>query len=251
MKIGAVLVLVYLIDTPLRAAEAIVFSYIQSNAAPFALMDAKDALSGGILKDVGAGIGKELNKPVKFKLSSRNRISSDIVEGAVDVNCFLKQSWVPDSKLFDWTSNASFSDSNRLYILSESNDISSVDQLKGKKIGTYLGYYYSPEVMDGFKKNIFIRSDITDGKQNYLKLLAKRIDAFIESEIIYLYQAKKKKDLQGKLKAASLKLAGEGEVYCAVSKKSATKVAEIDKALGIMHANGSINKILESYRSPF
>ena len=89
----------------------------------------------------------------------------------------------PSSERFKkWNMVGPIRENNRAYFVlhdSEIKDIKSVEQLRGLKVGTVLGYQYTKDFMQA---TFFTKDEVVEFPQNIHKLVRGRIDIVLENE---------------------------------------------------------------------
>lgn len=132
-----------------------------------------------------------------------------------------------------------------LYILKESEDIATYEELRGKVIGAKRGVKFFKRFDED--PSIQIEEIHTD-ELNFMKLVAGRIDAVIVTESIGDYLLAKS-GLGQKIKKASFRYDKEVPVYFAVSKKSPlmSRVHELEDAARQLKQSGRFDQIIHHY----
>ncbi len=223
-------------------AQTLIIGFNDGNAEPYAFISG-GMINGGIIKDIGDAVAKELNVKVEYKQSTANRIKVEVKEGTIHVLPIFNPAWWPTPGDFNWTSPL-FPETN-IFVTSKAKPfaINGFDDLKGKRIGTILGYYY-PTLDPYFKKGEMIRDDGSSLQQNFDKLKAGRIDALVDSNIILSY---KLKSLGADFQASSFAAASQ-DVYFGLSKTLPVDGAKLLAAFEKIKKSGLIDSILKKYR---
>lgn len=197
-------------------------------------------LVDGIHRDIGVELARRMKRTPKFMSLPRKRIVKALQDGAADVLCSYVPEWLDGS--FLWTQP--FIPIVEVLITDRSverpNDLS---ELAGKPIGTVLGYAH-PELVailgDGF-----VRADGPTTEANLRKLAAGRVKYAVTGKSFLEWRMK-----QGDL-ALSLYPPMVVKTYmgqCAVSPKGRAKLADVDRAIGEMVKDGSVNAIVARYK---
>ncbi|MEH6345968.1 MAG: transporter substrate-binding domain-containing protein [Bermanella sp.] len=87
-----------------------------------------------------------------------------------------------DERFKKWNMVGPFRENNRGYFVlhdSKIKDIKSVEQLRGLKVGTVLGYHYTKDFMQA---TFFTKDEVVEFPQNIHKLVRGRIDVVVENE---------------------------------------------------------------------
>lgn len=229
-----------------NAETEIIFSYWHESGPPF-VVEKDNVLTGGIVKDIGDRVAKELNLQPKYILIPTKRVEIRLAEGGIHVACMSNPQWFENGDLYDWSEALFGATDNFIVKAGNENSIMEWDDLDGKRIGVYVNYVYHPNVMKKFaeKKTVPVK---VSGFEAALNLLShNRLDAVIDFGIIarsYL----KENNLQDEFKFAQ-KAADEFELYCAISKKSPHDAEGIRSAIKKIVDRGDIDKVLENYSS--
>lgn len=238
-----VLSLLVLLALSGAGAQSLVIGFNEGNAEPYAFIS-NNALTSGIIKDIGDAVGKQLGVPVEYRISTRNRIEGELKAGTVHVLPIFNPGWTATPKDYAWTP-VLFPETN-IFVVAKARPIAikSFDDLKGKRIGTILGYFY-PTLDPYFKKGDMVRDDANNLQQNLDKLRAGRIDAIIDSSIILGY--KLKGSLGTDFQASSF-VAASQDIYFGISKSMPLDADKVIAAFDKVKASGEIDAILKKYR---
>ena len=125
------------------------------------------------------------------------------------------------------------------------------EDLFGKRIGIVRGFVINKDFDDAFKSGKIIVEEVTELKQNILKLLAGRIDAFVHQQDITVYALKTKK-FEGNVVMLPVPIEPARPSYLMISK--AAKIPEkerltesLNTALKNMQQDGTVEKIYDKY----
>jgi len=247
IKSGLLLVIILLIINS-AAAKELIINFSPGNSEPYAFLELQAGnviLSGGIIKDLADGLGKEMGVPIIYKKYPRKRRKSGLEKGHIHGVCIWNPLWESNPENYDW-SIPLFEESN-WFVLKKENSfpVKSFDDLNGKRLGTILGYHYVG-LMDHFKQKLIIRDDVRTLKQNFNKLNANRIDAFIDSNILIEYYLLSNNIYDQH--SIGEKIASKHDIYCGFSKKSPFPISQINAAFTRMKDRGDIENILKKYR---
>ena len=194
----------------------------------------------GIHHDIGVALARHMQRTPRFMSLPRKRIARALDQGAADVLCSYVPEWLDGS--YHWTQP--FIPIVEVLIADRGaprpRDITA---LAGKPIGTVLGYSH-PEMV-ALLGSGFVRADGPTTEANLRKLAAGRIQ----------YALTGKSFLDWRLKLGDPPLALHPPMMvksymgqCAVSPKGRSKVAEVDRAVGAMLRDGTVNTIVARYR---
>ncbi|XGC79559.1 substrate-binding periplasmic protein [Bdellovibrio bacteriovorus] len=198
-------------------------------------------LEGGILKDLGEAIYKELKLPLKVYLVPKRRVAPSLVSGNVAIVCHLNEVWqLPIKNDVLWS--VDLYRSTNLIVYLGNKPVQKIKDLQGERVGTVLNFVY--QVMDEyFKKGGVIREDAPNNDANIQKLINGRISYAIMSNLEFAYYKK----MYPALESADLGL-DTVMTKCALSKKQdIITIDELNKALSSIKKSGQLDRILKSY----
>lgn len=229
---------------PTTTPIPILYGFNDSNSPPFVFSDNSTrppTVTGGLFFDLALAVGKKLNRPLKFILLPRNRLDSSLASGDVELICYNAEEWVGKyAKDYNWSipifKQSNYVVSNR--ITTNNIKMKSLDDLKGKTIGTALGFVY-PGLTKYFKEGSVKREDVLSGSANIAKLNAQRIQFIILNNLEYVYYKKKYPDLT----RAPFEI-DPITVKCAASKKSNLKIEDVNTALKELMKSDQLQRIL-------
>jgi polar amino acid transport system substrate-binding protein len=197
-------------------------------------------LVDGMHRDIGEELARHMKRTLKFMALPRKRIVKALQEGAADVLCSYVPEWLDGT--FYWSQP--FIPIVEVLITDRSvarpRDIG---ELAGKPIGTVLGYAH-PELVailgDGF-----VRSDGPTTESNLRKVAAGRVKYAVTGKSALDWRLKQGEPLLT-LHPPMVVKSYMGQ--CAVSPKGRAGLAEVDRAIGAMLRDGSINAIVARYK---
>ncbi|WP_374028300.1 substrate-binding periplasmic protein [Bdellovibrio bacteriovorus] len=197
-------------------------------------------LEGGLLKDLGLALFKELNLDPTWILLPKSRVASNLNSGNVHLVCHLNEVWQPAIRDTVSWSHELYRSSN-LIVYIGGKPIHKAKDLYGKRVGGVLNFIYQ-YMDDYFKKGLILREDGPNNESNIQKLLNGRIDYIIMSNLEFEYYKK----IYSSLESADL---GMDEVItkCALSPKAPVSLEELNRAIDTIRKNGTLEKILKSY----
>ncbi len=197
-------------------------------------------LVDGIHRDIGLALASHMKRTPKFMSLPRKRIVRALEKGDADVLCSYVPEWLDGS--FHWTQP--FIPIVQVLIADRSVERpDTILDLAGKPIGTVLGYAH-PEMLDLLGDG-FIRADGPSTEANFRKVAAGRIKYALTGKT-FLEWRMKQGDLPLSLHPPLVVTSYMGQ--CAVSPKGRAKVAEVDRAIGQMIKDGTVNAIVARYR---
>lgn len=197
-------------------------------------------LVDGIHRDVGLALAHHMRRTPQFMALPRKRIARALQRGEADVLCSYVPEWLDGS--FHWTQP--FIPIVEVLIADRSVvRPQNIAQLAGKPIGTVLGYAH-PE-MAALLGDSFVRADGPTSESNLRKLAAGRIRYALTGKS-FLEWRTRQGDLALSLHPPLVVKSYMGQ--CAVAPKGRASVAEVDRAIGRMLTDGTINAIVARYR---
>lgn len=207
-----------------------------------------DNLPGyGFSNDLTVQVMKRMGYTVQVTVMPWNRALEAVKAGEYDI---LPTVWYNKDRESFLKYSEPFA-VNRLVFVHRADqpfEFHSLDDLKGKTVGTVFGYAYDPNFLSS---NLFKREEVKDIVLNLKKVAAGRIDLTLDDELVlkYLIQTQAP-DLQSKLALTKGALT-ENKLYVAFSRKrpDADKLAaDFNKGLAELKADGTYAKILAAHK---
>ena len=197
-------------------------------------------LVDGIHRDVGLALAARMKRSARFMSLPRKRIVRALEKGDADVLCSYVPEWLEGS--FHWTQP--FIPIVEVLIADRSVERPrDIADLAGKPIGTVLGYSH-PEMLALLGVG-FVRADGPSTEANFRKVAAGRIRYALTSKSFLEWRVKQG-DLGLSLHPPLVVKSYMGQ--CAVSAKGRARVADVDRSIGQMVKDGTINAIVARYR---
>jgi polar amino acid transport system substrate-binding protein len=198
-------------------------------------------LDGGILKDLGTALFKELSLTPEFTLLPKKRVAPSLLSGTVNMVCHLHESWQSKIASDVFWSHELYRSAN-LVVYIGNKPIRKLKELAGQRLGGVLNFVYT-DAEDLFAKNIVHRENGPNNESNIQKLLNGRINYIIMSNLEYDYYKK----IYPNLDRADFDMDAL-HTKCALSKKSKITLENLNKAIATLKKNGEIERILKSYQ---
>jgi ABC-type amino acid transport substrate-binding protein len=199
----------------------------------------------GLMKYLGDALARTLGMRPEYVVVSRNRVEGNIEQNKVDIHCNTNPKWYSNAAHLGWTREL-FPQVERLISLKGEPDITELSQLKGKRIGTTLGYHYaSLEPMWQAKQATRVNDTRIDLLMRALQV--KITDVAIDSELEFAAWAKANPHEARALKVHPMVFSSV-PTMCAVAPKSNISVKELDQAIEKMDKGGQIKAILARYQ---
>ncbi|MES2321460.1 MAG: transporter substrate-binding domain-containing protein [Pseudomonadota bacterium] len=197
-------------------------------------------LVDGIHRDIGLELARRTGRTPKFMSLPRKRIVLAMERGEADVLCSYVPEWLDGT--FHWTQP--FIPIVQVLITDRSVPAPhDVAELAGKPIGTVLGYVH-PELEKILGKD-FVRADGPTTEANLRKVAAGRVKYAVTGRSFLDYRMKVGDPI---LTLHPPLVVSTYMGQCAVSPRGRVKVDEIDRAIGHMLRDGTVNAIVAKYR---
>lgn len=229
-----------LLAIPGRAGELV---YVVSTGSAMPMTDFRDGvLVGGLLKEFGDALARELRMTPRYLTVPRKRVETPLASGQADILCDLRPEWL-DGKDWLW-SEAIFTNNEIVATRLDTAAVRSVDELRRQRIGTILGYRYAHlEVPLGDE---FARDDATSDDFNLSKLLRKRFRYMLTNSLYFDYQRKIHPE-RALLNPAAYKVSAF-DTYCALPPRGKLALPALDRAIQALKRRGEIQAILDRFR---
>ena len=197
-------------------------------------------LVAGIHRDIGVALARHMQRTPRFLSLPRKRVVRALSDGAADVLCSYVPEWL-DAK-FAWTQP--FIPIVEVLITDrKAPRPGSIAELAGKPIGTVLGYAH-PELEEVLGR-AFVREDGPTTVATLRKLSVGRVSYAVTGKS-FLDWHQKQGDPPLSLHPPLVVKTYMGR--CAVSPKGGARVADVDRAVGLMITDGTIAAIVAKYR---
>ena len=219
-------------------AQEIVFVAPTNLTMPLARFESEQ-LSGGILKDLGEAIAQRLGLQPRFVTQPSKRVGPALQQGKADGVCYVLPHWLEGS--YNWSVPV-IPNAGLVVAHGDAPAARAVADFADKPLGTVLGYRY-PQFEQPLGSH-FVRDDAPTMEANLRKLAAGRIKyAIIEQNTLaYFLRSNPGVPLKGILQVAHY------TTQCAFSRESKLPFAEVNKAIGGLVTDGSVERILTRYR---
>lgn len=202
-----------------------------------------EELTGGLLKDFGDALARELAMRPRYLNLPRKRVEAALVAGQADLLCDLRPEWL-DSKDWMWSESVF---SNNMIIASRvgTPPLLNLKELAGQRVGTVLGYRY-PEVENQLGNTAFWRDDASSDEINTTKLLNNRFRYMMSNSLYFDYQ--RKVHPRGALLNAEVFTIRPFDTYCALPPKGRLDIVRVNRAILALRKRGDMLKIVDRYR---
>lgn len=217
-----------------RAAD-LVFVAASNHAEPLSRFE-KGVLSGGIVKDVGDLLARQLGRRARYLSLPAKRAPAALRAGEADLICYSRPEWIGREGLH-W-SPMFIPNAEVVAAHVSAPPLQRLEDLEGQRVGTVLGYVYGETEQRGR----FRRDDAPDMAANLRKLAAGRTP-YALTELISLQAAQRREpSLREALRLERF------EAGCALSARSSLAPAVLDAAVQALVRSGEVERLLARYR---
>jgi ABC-type amino acid transport substrate-binding protein len=211
--------------TPLRYVEKVDGMLSATQRPPTAFQD-----------KLGAALARQLKRPIQYIQLPRTRVVAGLENGDGDILCSYLPEWLPGE--VDWT-RAFIPVSEVVLTLPHVKPPASVEDLRGKPLGTVLGFRY-PTLEKTLGKD-FVRDDAPTSTLSIRKWQAGRFDYLVTPRSVITQHL-----ANGMLQPGYHSLTiSEVKTKCAVSRKSKITVDEFNAAINALEKSGEMAEILK------
>jgi ABC-type amino acid transport substrate-binding protein len=226
-------------------AQQLVFAVSTGSAMP--MTEFRDgALAGGLLKELGDALARELHLTPRYLPQPRKRVEEALLSGHADVLCDLRPEWLERK---DWLwSEAIFSNTQIIASRADTAPVQRLAQLDQLRVGTILGYYY-PQLEQALGEPLsvhFVRDEAASDDLNLAKLLRHRYAYMVTNALYFDYQLKTHPD-RARLNPASYPVMAF-DTYCAVPPRGKLPLASLNRAIQALKRRGDIQAMLARFR---
>ncbi len=222
----------------MAAEREMVFIAPMSAAMPLASFN-DGQISAGIIKDISEAIAHKLGRTAKFISIPGKRVELSLASGEADGVCNVLPGWIKGD--FHWSRPLI---PNALIVISHRDApvVRSLGDLKGKRVGTVLGYRYPG--LEGIVDKVFLREDARTVQQVFMKMEAGRNAHAIAERLEFDYELRANREL----KLREDLVHDTYKTSCAFSRLSKIPFADVEQAIAMLVASGAIDLILARYR---
>ncbi|MEO3680325.1 transporter substrate-binding domain-containing protein [Rheinheimera sp. FR7-31] len=214
----------------------------ESNTPPYAIFAADGSLQAGISKDIIDELARQLGAGVSYLNLPRTRVEPWLRDGKAELACFLNPDWVNEPEKLNWTGPL-FSTQQLMVRRKESEPVTAIQYLAGKRVGTTWGFTY-PELEQVFRLGDVIRDDAHSLESNLMRLKQGRLDVVMTVDLSYLFYVKTSGDTSF---AADGLWSEPPSVYCALSNYDEALSARLQQQFEQLVQNGFIGQQLNFY----
>ena len=222
-------------------AVEIKFGVNANNSAPLLYQfENPNLATGGFIYEISVAIAEDMNLDYSVVPLPKKRMTKELKNGNVDLTCHSSLHWDYDFKNEFLWSRPIFIYTNVLVAL---KDIAfkNPQQISGITLGTVENYSYR-DLNTGFKNRKILRQNASAVSESVKKLLAKRLEYIVMSEIEFYYY----KSIYPELKRSSF-LLDKTDVQCALNKKSSLTLHQLNKSIQRLKDKKVFDQIYNRY----
>ncbi len=198
-----------------------------------------ERITSGIIKDISEAIGKRVGRRVRFVALAGTQVSTALSEGRVDGICHVRPHWIDGD--FHW-SRPLIPDAELIASHLDAPVIRTLGDLRDRTVGTVIGYRY-PRVEQVLGMRLK-RDDAPTMEENLKKMMGNGARHTIMGRNTLSYQMRTNKALRLRPDLVFAEFTSQ----CAFSRKTVRSFDELDKAIGSLIEDGSIEAIMAHYR---
>jgi polar amino acid transport system substrate-binding protein len=245
---AAVLVSVVVLAVGGRAGELaesgeVKFNVVPGGYPPFIVKERDEAYRGSMI-DIFREISEALDLKVQLVAFPRKRVDQGMLAGQIDVTIRARE-WVDDPDAFLFSAPVLRIRDVLFSRAEDPVDFEALAGLRGKRLGTHLGYSY-PELEPLFADGTIVRDDGPSEVAMLGKVLRGRSHAAVVNEHVGLWLIKER-GWEGRFHIAPREIGGYDYRF-QFAKRWASIVPKIDAELEAMKADGRLEEIIARYR---
>ncbi|MGH8353585.1 MAG: substrate-binding periplasmic protein [Pseudomonas sp.] len=199
-------------------------------------------LQGGFTRLLGERVGQRLGLSVQFIETPNKRLEEFIQRGRIHLICNNNPEWVSQPQRYHW-SPPLFEEEDVLLQHRERPPLTGLAALRGKVLGTSLGYVYTPPLMEAFAQGEITRQDVRDLDTRMQMLSKHRLDALIDMRRPLAFELAKHPELP---LSFSPWVVQRYSLHCSYGPQLPVAAELLDEALQALHDQGVIAALLNS-----
>jgi len=227
------------------AQQELKFAVFDTVSYPLNIFDQSNHLSGGLVKDFGDAIVRELGAAPVYTVYSRRRVEQALTSGQADMVCYFSPQWSENKDLLFW-SLPNLPQIERVVVLRDKPTLNQFpQQLVGKKIAVRVGYFY-PQISKEVAAGEIKRVDLTDVPSMFRLVSMGGADGLIssEAEIEGYFKNFPEQREQFTLSKTPFSVLS---TQCGLSRKSVWKIEQINRAISHIQSTGEQDTLLRRY----
>jgi len=206
----------------------------------------EDGQLAGITAEILQEISRRTGTKMDVKTLPHKRLMSEFARQKIDMEPTVSPSWREGQSDISVYTRPYYETSDVILVRKES-DIAgtTAHDFKGMSLGCGLGYYYPEGFQAAFESGVIIRDDNPVSEFNIMKLAQKRLDGIIVDKIQADYMVR-----VFKLNAEDFRIAyvfRPSTLSLRLHKNKQDLLPILNKALESMQADGTIERIVNSY----
>lgn len=201
-------------------------------------------MTGGLVYDLAHAISEKHKLTPEFILLPRNRVDDGAKNHEYDVRCYVTPEWIKDQSIYSW-GEPLFEISDVVVGSLNIQKINTLADLKGKRIGTVLGYIY-PSLEKQFNDGSVEREDAENQKSVLQKLARGRTGYAITNSFAFEYFLKSSKE-KNQFANWQMKISSS-KFYCAILKSDTINAKGLINTIRKLKKDGTLERILNKYR---
>lgn len=220
------------------SAEKLLMIWSGENSPPFVIES-----NQGILPSIGNEIAAALKTKSLLQKIPRKRFEQSLISGQGHLYCKANPAWFSKDDNLVW-SVPIHQERNVIVTTRKNQHFKTIDEFKGLKVATTLGYRYAEEFESAIK-NKTIEVDVGKNEfYNIKKIDLKRIDAAIVSDIIYRYYQNQNPQTAT---TESATVISTHDIQCVVSRNIPFGHEKVLRIIKDLVKNGTFQKIFSKY----
>ena len=231
------------------AAEAkppIRFTVVNNAAMPLTGLDKNGKVQAGLYFELGNLIAAHFQTQPQFAHIPRKRVEEYLVNDKADVACYLNPKWIANKDSVLWSS-VLFQNQTAIFRHHTAPKINQLSDLSGSTVGAMAGYYY-PSLDSLFAGGKIKRDDSSRQENVHKKVVSLRNKYIVFNSLEHAYMIKTQPHL-AKIFASDAFVLDTIDIHCALNKKSALTLEQLNAAIKEMIAKKQIDKVLLQYRN--
>ena len=197
-------------------------------------------LVGGFTLLLGQRVGQRLGLQVRFIEAPNNRLESFLLQGRIQLICNANPAWLGPSARLHWSAPL-YEEEDVLLQHAQQPAFSDLASLRGKTIGTSLGFVYSAALMAAFADGSVVRKDVRDLETRLHMLALRRLDAVIDMRRPLAYRLAREPDLPLRF---SPWVVQRYNMHCVYGEPLPIAAERLDEILLEMRDSGEIRALL-------
>lgn len=162
----------------LCSADELRWGYSPSNGMPY-VESIDHELARGFVRDLGEKVGQLLNADVRFIETPDKRVEASLQQGGIHLLCINNPQWMSAPQKLHWSPSL-FDEEDVLAQRTNPPTLSDLGTLRGRSLGTSLGYVYPQPLMEAFASGAIHRNDVRDLETRLHMLQRGRLDAIVD-----------------------------------------------------------------------